>query len=87
MEAKLPYPLIPGTPTHRLLIGVPAGVRPSSLLLGQGGDEFAAEGGDVSDHAAPDRVARGAQISLIHSRGLLGRPRIAPHSRLVCSRV
>jgi hypothetical protein len=26
------------------------------LLLGQGGDEFAAEVGDVGDHAAPDQV-------------------------------
>ena len=26
------------------------------LPLGQGGDEFAAEVGDVGDHAAPDRV-------------------------------
>ena len=31
-------------------------VRPSPLLLGQGGDEFAAEVRDVGDHAAPDRV-------------------------------
>src|SRR5919107_2428256 len=32
-------------------------VRPSPLLLGQGGDELAAEGGDVGDDAAPDQVA------------------------------
>jgi len=31
-------------------------VRPSPLLLGQGGDELAAERGDVGDYAAPDRV-------------------------------
>ena len=30
-----------------------------SLLLGQGGEELVAEGGDVWDHAAPDRVGRG----------------------------
>jgi hypothetical protein len=36
-------------------IGVPAGVRPFPLL-GQRSDEFAAEVGDVGDHAAPDRV-------------------------------
>jgi hypothetical protein len=37
-------------------IGVPTGMRPSTLLLGQGGDEFAAEVGDVRDHTAPDHV-------------------------------
>ena len=37
-------------------IGVPTGMRPSTLLLGQSGDEFAAEGGDVWDHTAPDQV-------------------------------
>jgi hypothetical protein len=31
-------------------------VYPSPLLLGQGGYELAAEGGDVCDHAAPDQV-------------------------------
>jgi hypothetical protein len=34
-------------------------VYASSLILGQGDDEFAAEVGDVGDHAAPDRVERG----------------------------
>ncbi len=43
---------------ERPYIGVSAGVRPSSLHLGQGGDEFAAELRDVRDHAAPDRVER-----------------------------
>src|SRR5215212_7574265 len=32
-------------------------VCPSPLLLGQGGDELAAERGDVGDYAAPDQVA------------------------------
>jgi hypothetical protein len=35
------------------------GVRPLSLLLGQGGDEFAAE---VGDHAAPDQVRDGREF-------------------------
>jgi hypothetical protein len=37
-------------------IGVPAGVRPLSLLLGQGGDELAAEVGGIGDHTAPEQV-------------------------------
>src|ERR671914_1458592 len=44
-----------GRPYH--YIGVPTSLRPLTLLLGQGGDEFAAEVGDVCDHAAPDQVA------------------------------
>ena len=36
-------------------------VRPSPLLLGQGGDELAAEGGDVGDDAAPDQVGSGRE--------------------------
>jgi hypothetical protein len=47
--------------SSRPYIGVSAGVRPSSLLLGQGSDEFAAELGDVGDHAAPDRVGSGRE--------------------------
>jgi hypothetical protein len=47
-------------------------VRPLSLLLGQGGDEFAAEVGDVGDHAAPDQV-RGNREKLEQVfAGLLG---------------
>jgi hypothetical protein len=68
-------------------IGVSAGVRASSLLLGQDGDEFAAEVGDVGDHTAPDQVKRGLGTSDHVSESLLGRPRIAPLSRLVCSQV
>jgi hypothetical protein len=41
---------------QRPYIGVSIGVLPLTLLLGQGGDEFAAEIGDVGDHTAPDRV-------------------------------
>jgi hypothetical protein len=35
-------------------IGVSTCVRSSSLLIGEGCNEFAAEVGDVWDHAAPD---------------------------------
>src|SRR5918997_1116220 len=44
-----------GLPYH--YVGVPTSLRPLTLLLGDGGDEFAAEVGDVGDHAAPDQVA------------------------------
>jgi hypothetical protein len=37
-------------------------MRPSTLLLGQGGYEFAAERGDVWDHAAPDQVGSGREF-------------------------
>ena len=48
------------------------GLRPLSLLLGQGGDEFAAEVGDVGDHATPDQV-RGNRKKLEQVfAGLLG---------------
>jgi hypothetical protein len=43
--------------------GVSTGVRPSSLLLGQGGYELAAEVGDVGNDAAPDRVGSGLATS------------------------
>src|SRR5215210_8085082 len=49
----------------RSYVGVPTGVRLPFLLLGQGGDEFAAEVGDVGDHAAPDQVAL-AERRLVH---------------------
>src|SRR5215218_5895104 len=45
------------SPHPTLPIGVPTGVGPSPLLLGQGGDELAAEGGNVGDDAAPDQVS------------------------------
>src|SRR5829696_6515260 len=46
-------------------IGVPTGVRLSSLLFGQGGDELAAEVRDVWDHPAPDQVTL-AERRLVH---------------------
>jgi hypothetical protein len=54
---------LPYRPLH--LIGVSIGVLNIPLLLGQGDDEFAAEGGDVWDHAAPDQVAL-AERRLVH---------------------
>jgi len=47
-------------------------MRPSTLLLGQGGDEFAAEGGDVWDHPAPDQVRSGRKTPEQVIAGLLG---------------
>ena len=47
-------------------------------LLGERGDELAAEGRDVRDHAAPDRVGGGRETLVYVSEGLLERPRIAP---------
>ena len=47
-------------------------MRPSTLLLGQGGYEFAAERGDVWDHAAPDRVESGRETTGYVSDDLLG---------------
>ena len=44
----------------------------SSLLLGQGDDEFAAEVGDVGDHVAPDRVESGRETTGYVSDVLLG---------------
>jgi hypothetical protein len=43
------------------------------LLLGEGSDEFAAEVGDVWDHAAPDQVGGGRQTLEHVSDGRLGR--------------
>ena len=37
-------------------IGASIGVSPSPLFLDKGGDEIAAEVGDVWDHAAPNQV-------------------------------
>jgi hypothetical protein len=68
-------------------IGVSIGVRPASLLLGQGGDELAAEVGDVWDHAAPDQVGGGRKTLVDVSKVVLGRPRRASILRMVCSRV
>jgi hypothetical protein len=42
---------------------VSAGVRSSSLLIGEGGDKLVAEVGDVGDHAAPDQVGCGGEMS------------------------
>jgi hypothetical protein len=47
-------------------------VYASSLLLGQGDDEFAAEVGDVGDHVAPDRVESGRETTGYVSDDLLG---------------
>ena len=47
-------------------------MSPSSLLLSQGGDEFAAEVGDVGDHAAPDRVESRRETTGYVSDDLLG---------------
>jgi hypothetical protein len=53
-------------------IGVPTGMRPSTLLLGQGGDEFAAEVGDVWDHPTPDQVRSNREKLEQVFAGLLG---------------
>jgi hypothetical protein len=55
------------------------GVRPLSLLLGQGSNEFAAEVGDVGDHAAPDRVGSGQETQECVSDGHLGGSRKTSH--------
>jgi hypothetical protein len=47
-------------------------VYASSLLLGQGDDEFAAETGDAGDHVAPDRVESGRETTGYVSDDLLG---------------
>jgi hypothetical protein len=60
------------------------GVRPSTLLLAQGGDELAAEVGDVGDHAAPDPVGSGREPLEQVFAGLLGCFPWTPLSRLVC---
>ena len=59
------------------------GLRPSSLLLVQGDDEFAAEVGDVGDHAAPDRVERGRETLEYVYDGSLDRPQMAARDLLV----
>jgi hypothetical protein len=58
-------------------------MRPSTLLLGQGGNEFAAEGGDVWDHPAPEPVAGARETLKYVSHIHLRRPRMAPLARLV----
>jgi hypothetical protein len=42
------------------------------LLPGQGGDELAAEVGDVGDHAAPDQVRSGQETPEHVSDEILG---------------
>ena len=59
-------------PSGLLPIGVSIGVRPSSLLLGQGCDEFAAELRDVWDHTAPDQLRGDREMLGSSPRGLLG---------------
>jgi len=85
-ESRERLPLAP--PRLLLFIGVSAGVRPSSLLLGQGCDEFAAEVRDVGDDAAPDQVAL-AERRLVHPghAGVLGLFQKIRLSRLVCMMV
>jgi hypothetical protein len=46
---------------YRVSINVLAGVRAPSLLLGQSGDELAAEVGDVGDQASPNQVRDGRE--------------------------
>jgi hypothetical protein len=46
-------------------------VRSSPLLIGEGGDELAAEVGDVGDHAAPDQVGSSREVSGYFSDDLL----------------
>jgi hypothetical protein len=54
-------------------IGVSTCVRSSSLLIGEGCNEFAAEGGDVWDHAAPYQVVGSGREPLEQLfAGLLG---------------
>ena len=61
---RLPLaPIFPVAPTAIHSIGVFAGVRSSSLLLGQGGDEFAAEVGDVWDHAVSDQMGDDSEMA------------------------
>jgi hypothetical protein len=48
-------------------------VSQGTSLLGQGGHEFAAEVGDVGDHAAPDQVGGGRETVVNVSDGRLGR--------------
>jgi hypothetical protein len=62
----------PPNPLPHHLIGVRAGVPTLSLLLGDGGDEFAAEDGDVGDHAAPDQVRDNREKLEQVLAGLLG---------------
>jgi hypothetical protein len=61
--------------SSRPYIGVSTGVRSSSLLIAEGGDELAAEGGDVWDHAAPDQVGSDRDLSEYASNGPLHRAR------------
>ena len=51
IETQLPY--------IGVFIGVPTGVWCTVLLFGERRDELAAEGRDIRDHAAPDRVKIG----------------------------
>ena len=81
-----PEPALADTFSLLCPIGVPTGVSPSSLLLSQGGDEFAAEVGDVGDDAAPDQVGDGRETLKDVSKVPFGRARRASVSRLVWGR-
>ncbi len=56
-----PSPSYPN-PSHPQIAFRSIGVS-ALLLLGQGGDEFAAEVGDVGDQAAPDHVEQGRETA------------------------
>jgi hypothetical protein len=70
VEAKLRRPNAPASayispPASPSLHGCVHWCAVSSLLLGQGGHEFAAEVGDIGDHPAPDQVTL-AERRLVH---------------------
>jgi hypothetical protein len=64
-------PLAPTTFSSLHYIGVPTGVQSPPLPFGQGGDELAAEGGDVCDQVATDQVESGREKSRYVSEGPL----------------
>ncbi len=69
-------------------IGVDAGVcgrAASPLLFGERGDELAAEGRDVRDHAAPHRVMKLCKCPVPRPGRPLGAARNRPCPRLVYS--
>jgi hypothetical protein len=63
-------------------IGASIGVSPSSLFLGKGGHELAAELGDVWDHAAPYQVRGDPEKLEQVFAGLLGRDMIRSPSSI-----
>ncbi len=69
-----------------LLVGVPIGVQ-TPLLLGERCDQPAAEGRDVLDYAAPDRVKKIATIPNPPPTAISGDPERPTSLRLVWSPV